>query len=884
MRLPLIRETAALVLIAFATGALRAQDLGPLRFMPGDDAVAPSIGPVRQLAIAAGGPGFLAVWSDNRTVISGQTNAPGDPNAGNMEDIYGQLLDETGAPIGPPVIVANVGRNQRDPRLAWNGQNWLVAFESEDPDWYFDDQVLAVRVSPTGEALDAEPIFLFGMEDNQGAYDPAVASDGQNWLVVCDQWVGGQRTVRARRVAPDGTVIDAQPRNIQQSSSLQYPVVDFAGGVYLLAANSYSQNQFYVRTFDPNLNPLTSLTSVGPATPYQHVALASNGSRFLAIGDRAHRIEPNGANLDPSGIALGGSETASWIGSAWTGTHWIASMRTFSGQVYYDVKAQRISNSGALLDPQPRLVETAPQGLDNFEAPTGVAGAGNGDAAVAFIRRNLPMNHSDVRAARIDAGGNADPAQDISIGLPRQSYTRLSEGDESILAVYVSETSGSTRILSQRMSPDGDPIDAEPNVIVEINEEGPNPLFTPSVEWNGSTWLVVWRARDGGVVGVRVSPDNVVLDPVPLRITPGAPGGEGYAAGAVAAAGDTFVVGIFHTINFHEPVRYAEFVRVSAAGDVLDPLPVFVAGGFSSEMTGEAFAADGFLAWAQYGSHDSSASYIQGVIVHADGSTSGSLSIGATGMEPDIAPAGDRALVVWQDDTTIHQDDIKGRFIAPGGSFLGGEFTISGAAHPQMTPAAAFDGSNFVVAWTDFRHQVGQVDQLRGDIIMARVDADGTVLDPSGVQVTEGPLPETLPDVASAASPAIIAFSMLHGEERPEIQRFGYRILGGAGGGPVLTMGGTCPGSMQIGVTGATPGGNVALLHATGTGSVRIPNGNPCAGTTLGLNSTAQLYRVVRADGNGSLSLDLQVPAQACGRYVQALDAASCATSNVARL
>ncbi len=868
---------------AAAAGVAQAQGLGPLQFMPGDDVVAPSIGPVRQLAIAAGGPGFLAVWSDNRTVISGQTNAPGDPNAGNMEDICGQLFDQAGAPIGPPVIIANTGRNQRDPRLAWNGQNWLVAFESEDPAWYFDDQVHAVRVSPSGEALDPEPILLFGMEDNQGAYDPDVASDGQNWLVVCDQWVGGQRTVRARRVAPDGTVIDAQPRNIQQSSSLQYPVVDFADGVYLLAANSYSLNQFYVRTFDTNLNPLTNLTAVGPATPYQHVALANNGSRFLAIGNRAHRIEPSGTILDPSGILLGGSENAGWIDSAWTGTHWVASMRTFSGLAYYNVKAQRISGNGTLIDAEPRLVETAPQGLDNFEAPTGVAGAGNGDAVLAFIRRNLPVNHADVRASLFDAGGNAAPARDVSIGLSRQSYIRLSEGNESVLAVFISETSGSTRLMSQRMSFDGDPIDVEPNVIVELNQEGSNALLTPNIEWNGSSWLVVWRSLDNGVVGVRVSPENVVLDPAPIRITPGAPGGESYSAGAVAAAGSTFVVGVFHTINFHEPVRYAEFVRVSASGNVLDPQPILVSGGYSREMTGEAFAGNGFLAWAQYGRHDSSASYIQGVLVHADGSTSPELRIGDTGMEPDIAPAGDRALVVWQDDLTIHQDDIKGRFVAPDGTFLGSEFTISGASHEQMTPAAAFNGSNFVVAWTDFRHQVGQVDQLRGDILMARLDSSGTVLDPNGVQVTEGPLPETLPDVASGAGPSIIAFSILHGHGRPEIQRFGYRVLGGDDG-PALTIGGSCPGMMNLRVSGATPNGQVAILHADGTGAVRIPNGNPCAGTQLGLNASARLFQVMRADQNGSLSVNLNVPGQACRRYVQALDAATCATSNVDQL
>lgn len=104
-----------------------------------------------------------------------------------------------------------------------------------------------------------------------------------------------------------------------------------------------------------------------------------------------------------------------------------------------------------------------------------------------------------------------------------------------------------------------------------------------------------------------------------------------------------------------------------------------------------------------------------------------------------------------------------------------------------------------------------------------------------------------------------------------------------AGGGLQLTLGGSCPGPMTAAVSGATPFGSVAILRATGTGSVTIPPGNPCAGTVLGLNNTVTLAGTTAANGTGNATFGpVNVPAGACGNfYAQALDISSCATSNV---
>jgi len=102
-----------------------------------------------------------------------------------------------------------------------------------------------------------------------------------------------------------------------------------------------------------------------------------------------------------------------------------------------------------------------------------------------------------------------------------------------------------------------------------------------------------------------------------------------------------------------------------------------------------------------------------------------------------------------------------------------------------------------------------------------------------------------------------------------------------------LAVDATCPsgGPIRIEWSGATPDGQAALIFARSTGSFRIPNGNPCAGTPLGLGSNQiQLAWQGGAGGNGSRTLNASAGPGACGGYMQLLDITSCGVSNVARL
>lgn len=97
-----------------------------------------------------------------------------------------------------------------------------------------------------------------------------------------------------------------------------------------------------------------------------------------------------------------------------------------------------------------------------------------------------------------------------------------------------------------------------------------------------------------------------------------------------------------------------------------------------------------------------------------------------------------------------------------------------------------------------------------------------------------------------------------------------------------LEVVGDCPGTISLSVSGATPNGSVIFAVAAAEGVSFVPVGN-CAGTELGLDRPS-LLAVLRANGAGEISLTRNINASKCGRWLQAVDGASCAVSNTEQL
>lgn len=105
------------------------------------------------------------------------------------------------------------------------------------------------------------------------------------------------------------------------------------------------------------------------------------------------------------------------------------------------------------------------------------------------------------------------------------------------------------------------------------------------------------------------------------------------------------------------------------------------------------------------------------------------------------------------------------------------------------------------------------------------------------------------------------------------------------GGGYTLTVTGSCPGTVTVAWTGAGAG-QQGLVLGNNLGNTNIPNGQPCAGTPLGISGGVMLVDPpgIHSTQGGAGSFNGNCPGAVSGKRLQLVKGGSCVTSNVARL
>jgi hypothetical protein len=248
-------------------------------------------------------------------------------------------------------------------------------------------------------------------------------------------------------------------------------------------------------------------------------------------------------------------------------------------------------------------------------------------------------------------------------------------------------------LMGARFAGDGTQLD-KPGIAIG------NAVFSnaqPALAWNGASHLVAWQEATGtaplttGLFFVLLGPDGQ-RQGTPVHLPIANPSTHPVAV----AAGANFLIAWTEDANVRRSMIKA--VRVSPAGVVLDASPIVVTGTPSEKMD-LALASNGtdfFLVWGSLA--PSFASKLQGARITAHGL---------------IAPVGE----------------------------------INIAALPAAdlpAPRVAWTGTHYLVAWTDNR-----LSELHP--FVARVNADGVVLDPEGTaaittpgrdQIVRGLVPE----------------------------------------------------------------------------------------------------------------------------------------------
>ncbi len=169
------------------------------------------------VALARGTSNYLATWLDSRN---------------GRQDVYAARITDAGGVLDDPAIeVRAVPGLKGRPAVEFGAGYYLVA-------WVEGRSLLLRRVRASdGAVLDPTPITLTGVGLSGGAFDPLVAFDGSNFLVVwTDRGVGAAWMyveLLAARITPGGTLIDPSPLRLTAENSNYLRGLSFDGTNYM---------------------------------------------------------------------------------------------------------------------------------------------------------------------------------------------------------------------------------------------------------------------------------------------------------------------------------------------------------------------------------------------------------------------------------------------------------------------------------------------------------------------------------------------------------------------------------------------------------------------------------------------------------------------------
>jgi hypothetical protein len=436
-------------------------------------------------------------------------------------------------------------------------------------------------------------------------------------------------------------------------------------------------------------------------------AVAFDGTNYLVVweDDRfgydvfGARVTPTGTVLDPSGIPIAtGPDRQMRPAVSFGGGTFFVVWDTTHGDVYedrqIDVVGARIDPSGAVLEPAPIPVTTAP---DTQTRPVVAFGAGL--FLVLWEDRPVGSLRSVVTGTRVDLQGSVlDPLGLVLSTVPGNRFEpAVAYGAGSFLVVWRDARFSpvDTDIFGTRVDPAGSVLDPR-GIPVSMS---PRAQRAPAVSFNGTNHLVVWadtRSTIPRVFGARVSPAAEVLDLDGIEIAPSGGGQRGNPA--VVAQGTTYLVAWHGWDAYGGPMDLLG-ARVDAGGAALDPAGFTIASGQWREVPWRpALGSDGTDALTVWEDRADHFRLLASAVTH-EGVVPGPATVVNTAANEQhtstVAFDGTNHLVVWHDSRPGSEGVYAAR-VGPGGERLDGAGILIGVGG---SPEVSFDGENFLVAW-----------------------------------------------------------------------------------------------------------------------------------------------------------------------------------------
>lgn len=548
---------------------------------------------------------------------------------------------------------------------------------------------------------------------------------------------------------------------------------------------------------DPTIGPAASVGRLQQAQlgGPRHLDAAADGARFLlafsqdrtdtTAGVYATRIEPDGRPVDPHGLLVArttanASEVVVTPGNGVWLVVWVAET---SGS--RDVYAARLTPAGQVLDPGGVLLFNGPgdEGSLSLLFRGGTfelfwADDRNQSGSPQLFHASLSASLSvapSATAALLDVGvsGLRDPAvtldgagylvawSDFSNGLAWQPKLARLSSTFAVLdpdGIPLSSTSNDAAHLAVRATPGGawvawddeSPSGPNRNVFAQLLTPGSAPVLAPAlvadgtrevrkprlVERPGPSFELFYLSSDRGSRSVLFEDGGATA---PQQVIWNSYGADQVT---VASMGTSLLSAMTASSIVYSWVE-------SDAGTRQD---FNTYGNSSNPQTGVHVAAGATQWLAAWKDRQDNRDFVRVSRVAADGALLDPAGIELTWQyylfPPEVAVAGDVALVVWSDERTVNA-----RRVAADGTVLDTQpLTLSSGV--SRDPVVASNGTDFLVVFRDDR-----TSQYNHDLWATRVTRDGQVANRDGVLLVSRPGEQRAASLAYDGTRFVLAFT-----------------------------------------------------------------------------------------------------------------------------
>jgi hypothetical protein len=381
----------------------------------------------RYPAVFSGGANSLTVWEDYRGVYP---------------DIYGARVDRVGAVLDPTGIPISTAANQQwYPVVSFDGTNWLVVWEDGRSGHLY---IYATRVGQTGAALDTNGFLVSAGADNQ--YYPAVSFGGMNSLLVWE-YSTVYSDIYAARVSQAGSVLD--PNGIPISTAAGYqenPAVSSDGTNWLVV---WTDDRSGFAICGARVSQAgTVLDSIGIpiSTRGSAPGVSFDGTNYFVVWTDQRsgsfdiygtRVSQAGRVLDSSGIPISAAAGNQYYPAvSFDGTDYLVVWQDTRSNDTSDIYAARVSRTGAVLDPNGIPISTAAR----YQEYPAVSFDGSNWFVVWEDDRSGPSEYH-IYAARVSQAGSVLEPGGFRIsatgGLEESGAVRMAQGDRGRKATII---------------------------------------------------------------------------------------------------------------------------------------------------------------------------------------------------------------------------------------------------------------------------------------------------------------------------------------------------------------------------------------------------------------------------------------------------------------